>query len=232
MGKRWRVHQVSAGLVSEQSLSPLRFEVQLLHQEVGLDGDLVTLHNQLAEQGRELLFATNGGMYHPDRMPVGLWIHGGETLSPLNVHSGEGNFFLRPNGVFALCSDRFVIQETHHFATELSRKSSPCHERRVREATQSGPLLLRNGQRHPKLKAQSQSRKRRNGVGIDAEGNALLVLSEDDVTLFELLRVFEELRCSDALYLDGVVSSLYEPGTQHLDRGRGLGPVIFVTTST
>ncbi|MEO1136931.1 MAG: phosphodiester glycosidase family protein, partial [Pseudomonadota bacterium] len=89
----------------------------------------------LASKGEDLLFAMNAGMYHEDRMPVGLYIEGGETLAPLNNNDGPGNFHLKPNGIFYVAPDgRAYIEETETF---LRIKQPP-----PRYATQSGPMLL------------------------------------------------------------------------------------------
>ena len=53
--------------------------------------------------GRELLFATNAGIYDREFRPLGLYIEEGVTLRPLNTSRGapgSGNFAIQPNGVF------------------------------------------------------------------------------------------------------------------------------------
>src|SRR5262249_17922031 len=53
----------------------------------------------LGSSGR-LLFATNGGMYHEDSSPVGLYVEQGRELVRANTNAGPGNFHMKPNGVF------------------------------------------------------------------------------------------------------------------------------------
>ncbi|RZI97880.1 MAG: hypothetical protein EOP39_27515, partial [Rubrivivax sp.] len=58
------------------------------------------LSTWLRGQGKTLAFGMNAGMYHADASPVGLLVIDGREIAPLNLAGGEGNFFLKPNGVF------------------------------------------------------------------------------------------------------------------------------------
>ncbi|MDT4966884.1 MAG: hypothetical protein QOJ64_1621 [Acidobacteriota bacterium] len=172
-------------------------------------------------EGRDqhLRFAMNAGMYKPDFSPVGLLVQDGREISPLNVADGTGNFFLKPNGVFFVSESGPRIVETSEY---------PALARGVRIATQSGPLLLRNGVVHPALDVGSTSRFIRNGVGI-SKNAILFVISEQPVNFYELAVFFrDELQCQDALYLDGAVSSLYSVRLKRNDSGADLGPIVGV----
>ena len=59
----------------------------------------------LQPRGKKLVFAMNGGMYHGDFSAVGLSVSDGHQLTPINTAGGQGNFYLKPNGVF-LISDK------------------------------------------------------------------------------------------------------------------------------
>lgn len=61
-----------------------------------------TLHALLADinsQG-QVQMAMNGGIYDESYAPLGLYIENGQQKVALNLASGEGNFFIRPGGVF------------------------------------------------------------------------------------------------------------------------------------
>lgn len=90
----------------------------------------------LKTRGLALAVATNAGIFSAERRPTGLHVQGGETLTPLSTEDGEGNFFLKPNGVF--WRDDVGV---HVAATERFVPQGP-----VQLATQSGPLLLDRGQ--------------------------------------------------------------------------------------
>lgn len=60
------------------------------------------LAEMLKAKGKHLTFAMNAGMYHADFSPVGLFVANGRELSPINTTNGNGNFFLKPNGIFAV----------------------------------------------------------------------------------------------------------------------------------
>jgi uncharacterized protein YigE (DUF2233 family) len=168
---------------------------------------------------QHLNFAMNAGMYKPDFSPVGLLVVNGKEISPLNSADGTGNFFLKPNGVFFVSQSGPGIVETSEY---------PALAQGVRLATQSGPLLLRNGVIHPALSAASTNRLIRNGVGISKDV-VLFVISEQPVSFYEFAVFFrDELHCQDALYLDGVVSSLYAVEPKRNDSRADLGPIVGV----
>ena len=80
------------------------------------------------------------------------------------------------------------------------------------EATQSGPLLVVNGEVNRSLKPDSRSLYVRNGIGVKSADEVYILISEDEVSLHDFASVFtERLHCRDALYLDGCVSQLYLP---------------------
>lgn len=146
---------------------------------------------------------TNAGIFEPDLTPTGLLISAGRELHPLNLQSGAGNFFLKPNGVFFVTAKGAQVVESSEFRAEG-----------VLEATQSGPLLVRHGVVHPSFKPGSTHRAIRNGVGVRRDGTVVLVISRDEVSLFDFAALFRDvLGCGDALYLDGVISGLAVEGS-------------------
>jgi uncharacterized protein YigE (DUF2233 family) len=98
-------------------------------------------------------------------------------------------------------------------------------------ATQSGPMLVIDGKLHPKFDHDGASRHIRNGVGVTDAGDALFVISDAPVSFGKLARLYrDQLKCDDALYFDGAVSSLWAPSLDRLDAGRNLGPMVVVTS--
>lgn len=177
------------------------------------------LASWIARRKQHLDFAMNAGMYKTDFSPVGLLVEDGREISPLNLGNGSGNFFLKPNGVFFISAAGPRIVETTEY---------PALARGVSLATQSGPLLVRNGVINTAFDAGSTSRLIRNGVGI-SNGYILFVISEQPVNFYEFAVLFrDELKCQDALYLDGVVSSLYSVSLKRNDARADLGPIIGV----
>ena len=182
-------------------------------------GSFATLDAMLASQGQALAFAMNGGMYHPDRRPVGLYIEDGAEHARLVTRAGPGNFGLLPNGVFCIAPDRFEIIESRAFA------DSPVA---CRDATQSGPMLVIDGALHPRFIPDSDSRLIRNGVGVSPDGQtAYLVISDSAVNFHSFARFFRDVLGTDqALYLDGNRSRLYAPGLGRSDIGLPMGPIL------
>ncbi len=185
------------------------------HQTVLDDRDRLIAGN------RRPILVMNGGMYHADLSPVGLLVEEGQELSPLNLASGSGNFFLKPNGVFWVDSDgRAGVTEAGAYARS---------DRAVRFASQSGPLLVAGGQMHPAILPDGTSRYIRNGVGIRSNGDVVLVISRTAVSLGAFAQLFRDtLDCPDALYLDGSVSALAGPNGLRAGRRAPAGPTLRV----
>jgi uncharacterized protein YigE (DUF2233 family) len=207
----------------------VRYEVDVRRQDLRLywkddaNRPLRSLHRLrtwLAGHGRQVVFAMNAGMFKPDFSPLGLFIQDGKLVAPLNTASGAGNFYLKPNGVFYTT-----------FSHQARICSSPRfrYSSQVQYATQSGPLLVLDGQIHPAFTAGSRNRQIRNGVGILPNGHALFVLSKQKVSLYEFADYFRRQGCRNALYLDGFVSRAYVPAQQWEQTDGDFGVMIGVT---
>lgn len=221
------VHESSeSGGITEPRFTTIRVDARTERIELFLRDDAGRtfkrfdhLRSWLESRDKHLRFAMNAGMFEPDLSPVGLLVQDGQQVSPLNLSDGTGNFFLKPNGVFFVSESGPRIVESTQY---------PALAQGVRLATQSGPLLVRNGVLHPAINRASTSRLLRNGVGISGD-TIMFVISEQPVTFYELAIYFrDELHCPDALYLDGVVSSLYSPDLQRNDSRADLGPIVGV----
>ncbi len=179
------------------------------------------LSASLAGVDRRVVFAMNAGMYEPDLSPVGLFVERGETRHPATTREGSGNFFLKPNGVFFFGPATVGIKETQAF---LDAHLHPDF------ATQSGPMLVIDGALHQRFQADSASLKIRNGVGVRDSHTALFVISEQPVSFFQFATLFRDvLRCPNALFLDGTVSTLYAPSMGRTRQLVPLGPMVGVT---
>ena len=90
-------------------------------------------------------------------------------------------------------------------------------------------MLVINGGINPKFLPISNSRKIRNGVGVQDGHRVVFVISNDPVTFGSFAQFFRDaLHCSNALYLDGSISSIYAPSVQRADYLWPLGPIIGV----
>lgn len=194
-------------------------DLRLFHS--GPDGAYGSFRNvdeALGAEGKALGFAMNAGMYHRDLAPVGLYIEDGVEVAKLITSDGPGNFGLLPNGVFCI-GDGFRVIESRAF-----KKDHPA----CRYATQSGPMLVIDGELHPKLLADSDSLYVRNGVGVSADGQrAVFAISNEAVNFHAFARLFRDgLGLTDALYFDGNISRLYAPALGRHDGGFPMGPIV------
>ncbi len=163
-----------------------------------------SLKNELIKQKKNLIFATNGGMFKPDYSPVGLYVENEKELSPINLQNGKGNFFLKPNGIFYISKwNKAGIIESSNYDKIKGN---------IKYATQSGPLLLLNGNVHDKFRENSVNKHIRSGVGIIDTNTVVFIISKKPVNFYDFAMLFkEEFNCKNALYLDGFISEMYLP---------------------
>jgi uncharacterized protein YigE (DUF2233 family) len=179
------------------------------------------LQRSLGGDAARVEFAMNAGMYEDTGKPLGLYIENGKGLHPLNTREGSGNFYMKPNGVFSLYADATMSIET---ADDFQKE-----RRRPVWATQSGPMLVIDRAIHPQISHDGPSKNIRNGVGLVDAHTALFVISSDPVSFGRFARFFQDrLRCPNALYFDGAVSSLWEPSAGREDNVALLGPIVVV----
>lgn len=196
-------------------------DLRLFHS--GPDGSLLgsfaAVNRMLGAEGRQLVFAMNAGMYHPDRAPVGLYIDRQGQSRGIVTGGSDDNFGMLPNGVFCIRNEGFAVIESRSYAA----RPPACLY-----ATQSGPLLVSGGKLHPRFIPDSDSRYIRNGVGVSANGRrAVFVISESAVNFDTFGRFFRDaLDLPDALYFDGKVSRLYAPALRRSDIGLPMGPIV------
>ncbi len=177
----------------------------------------------LAGAGSKLELAVNAGMYHENRRPVGLAVQDGREVSRVNTSEGRNaNFTLKPNGIFFVENGRAAVMETERY---LAGGHAPDL------ATQSGPMLLIEGELHPRFIENSPSRYVRNGVCASADGRTVhFVLSRRAVNFWDFALFFRDtLGCRDALFFDGQVSSLFYPALGINYQRDQLGPILAVT---
>jgi uncharacterized protein YigE (DUF2233 family) len=232
--KKWCVFFLCCWSLAAARASDMRFtvvsvDVQKEHLAIFLNDPagrpfhtFKALHTTLKAQHKELRFAVNAGMFHANFAPVGLLIENAQLQAPLNLATGPGNFFMKPNGVFLVHATGAQVVESSEYAS-LPQKET------VRLATQSGPLLVHQGHIHPVFQKNSTARKMRNGVGVCGQ-LVKFVISEQPVNFYTLAAYFrDELKCDNALYLDGgTASSLYSKTLGRDDFHTKLGPILGV----
>jgi uncharacterized protein YigE (DUF2233 family) len=164
-------------------------------------GTFEKLNAFVSDSGDRLLFAANAGIFDTTFSPCGLYVQDGQELAPLNLNTGKGNFYMKPNGVFLIDSSGAAIIESSAYPSLVSKP---------RLATQSGPLLLSNGQVSPEFSPDSNNRRLRSGIGVISADHIAFAISRDPVTFYEFAQFFKTaLNCRDALYLDGEISKFY-----------------------
>jgi uncharacterized protein YigE (DUF2233 family) len=176
------------------------------------------LKTYVESKNMTLNFAINGGIYTEDLKPLGLYIQDGKELMKINNSQGSGNFYLKPNGVFYITNDNepFICQ------------TSDFENNNIKYATQSGPMLVSDGQIHSAFKKGSTNLNIRNGVGILPGNKAVFAISKTAINFYDFASYFQQLGCKNALYLDGFVSRMYLPEKKWTQTDGNFGVMIGV----
>jgi uncharacterized protein YigE (DUF2233 family) len=173
-------------------------------------------------QNRKLIFATNGGMFDEKLSPIGLFIENGEIIKSLNTKVLKSeeigtlpNFYLEPNGVF------YITQEEK---VGICKTTAYTNVSNVKFATQSGPMLVIDGEINKIFDPNSNNLNIRNGVGILPNNELIFAISINKVSFYDFARYFKEQGCSNALFLDGYISKAYMPkqGIEQIDGELGV----------
>lgn len=174
----------------------------------------------LKSKNKKLLFSTNGGMYKKDNSPQGLYVENTITKSEIDTSNGNGNFYLKPNGIFYLTMDKNpIICKTEDFVNNGM----------IKYATQSGPMLVIDGEIHTAFKKNSTNLNIRNGVGILPNNQIMFAISKKEINFYDFAEYFKKLGCKNALYLDGFVSRTYLPEKNWEQIDGNFGVIIGVT---
>jgi uncharacterized protein YigE (DUF2233 family) len=178
------------------------------------------LKTDVERQHRQLVFAMNGGMYNRNLSPQGLFIQHAKTIAPLDTASGNDNFYLKPNGVFYITTGNVAV---------VCNTTDFVNNGKIKYATQSGPMLVIDGQIHPVFKEGSTNLNIRNGVGILPDNKVVFAMSKTEINFYDFARYFQGLGCKNALYLDGFVSRTYLPEKNWVQLDGNFGVMIGVT---
>lgn len=181
---------------------------------------ILNLKSWLDNKHQKLLFAMNGGMYKQDNSPQGLFIENQGTVTPLDTASGNGNFYLKPNGIFYITTNNIPI---------ICATTKFTDNGQIKYATQSGPMLVIDGQIHPAFKEGSTNLNIRNGVGILPDNKIIFAMSKKEINFYDFANYFKSLGCKNALYLDGLVSRTYLPEKEWIQTDGNFGVLIGVT---
>jgi prepilin-type processing-associated H-X9-DG protein len=199
-----------------------RVEIRTAGQDGRPHRSFRALQSALGDRAPHVRFAMNAGMFDEEGRAIGLLIEDGKQVRAINRRKGGGNFHLMPNGVF-------LVRRNGKAEVLTSARFKPARD--IAFATQSGPMLLIDGKLHPKFDRDGESRLIRNAVGIGPDGTALFVISEDAVSFGKLARFYRDaLKARNALFLDGSVSSLWDPANHRMDSHVEFGPVVVAIT--
>ncbi|WP_241772984.1 phosphodiester glycosidase family protein [Erythrobacter sp. SG61-1L] len=173
----------------------------------------------------QVMFAFNAGMFDDDGQPIGYYVENGEKVHSLSRKAGPGNFHMLPNGVFFGRGGKWEVRSTEDFFSSVTNRPD--------FGTQSGPMLVVDGELHPGIQDDGASLRIRNAVGVEDTGRAIFVISDQPISFGKLARYYRDvLKVRNALFLDGTVSQLWNPQSKRLDNTFPIGPLIMVERRT
>jgi len=189
-------------------VDPKEENIEFYHlNEGGKIETIQQLKKVVEAEGKQLVFATNGGIFKKDLNPEGLYKEDGQELFSLNLSDGPPtftNFYsIPPNGVFFL--------EKNGTAGICKREDFNTYAGRAFNATQSGPMLVIDGKINNEFKKASANKNIRSGVGVTSDGKVVFVISRNPSNFHNFASIFKHYGCQNALYLDGAISEMYLP---------------------
>jgi uncharacterized protein YigE (DUF2233 family) len=180
-----------------------------------------------------LLMITNAGMFTPSYEPEGFYLDKTKISFPIDLErkSGGLNFYLQPNGVFAIESKKGPqIYKTEDFKVALADTINTFVI-----GTQSGPMLVYPQGEHtiinPEFKKGSPNKKIRSAVAINKQHPSIVIfaISKRDMNFYDFSSFLKDnLGATYALFLDGAISQMYTgPGDSNCIH-QGFGPMLSV----
>lgn len=179
--------------------------LQLIENKSGLDE--LDFFDSLSIRGS--FFCITASIIDEFCMPLGLYLQDGNLRQPVNNEDGDGNFFLKPNGILLSDSVKVCINEADKF-TGLSGITG----------IQSGPMLIIDGNIHPGFNSASKNKFTRCGAGIykNNAGESFLVFAKSNspVSFYDFASFFrDQYHCDNALHLEsGDYISMHLPTMQ------------------
>jgi len=184
-----------------------------------------SLKTDLETQNKELIFATNAGIYSLSYAPVGLFVENGVEKTPVKFCGDDTNFCMnfgdekKTNGIF--------IVDSTTLTTVIKAKDYNAYKKNVLYATQSGPLLVFHSEINPKFKKGSVNTNIRSGVGIINSTKVVFAISNESVNFYDFASLFKDyFGCTDAMYFDGAISQMYLPALNRMESDGYFGGLI------
>ena len=174
--------------------------ITILENTSGADEE--SYFNSLSTQSP--FFCITAGIVDSSCSPLGLYVENSVVKHPVNNDKGNGNFYLKPNGVLMVDSAITITDAEHYTSTTAVT------------AIQSGPMLLVNGKVHPGFDPKSANRNFRCGAGIYSDkGQTFLVFikSLTPISFYTFAEIFKDkYKCTAALNLEsGANCSMHLP---------------------
>ena len=173
-----------------------------------IENDTGIPHKKLVEQIKSRnknTFLTTASSVKQNYKPVGLYIDNYVERTNINLANGNGNFYLKPNGVLVVTNNTIDVCQT----AEINKYNS------LKYAIQSGPMLVTNKVINENFNINSVNKRVRSAVGVFTKKNKKYIvfsLSAQKVTFYDFSEFFlNKLHCDNALCLESVRSVMSIP---------------------
>lgn len=175
----------------EQNLS--KRNIASLLNKISRDKMGKTSISQSLFNNDEHYFAMTAAMFDNDNLPPGLLISNSKKYKNLNLNDGNGNFYLKPNGVLSISENNEVsIQESERFDLTIPYSF----------AIQSGPMLIIDNKINDAFPNDSKNVNIRSAVGLNND-ELVFAISKSPVNFFQLAEFMKtDMKCTNALHLE------------------------------
>ncbi len=178
-------------------------------KEISLEGNSGSeTHRQFVDRiGGSKAFLISTTSFDDNCSPIGWLNKNGKEENPVNSSpSGNGNFFIQPNGALLFTDNEALIVETAMIPSV----------QRVQNGFQSGPMLVIDGTVNSTINQNSTNLNYRSGAGVYSDKNnvkhLVFAISRSPVTFYKLARLFSEsLLCKSAIALSSANCAMHLP---------------------
>jgi uncharacterized protein YigE (DUF2233 family) len=171
----------------------------------------------LAKINKDSSFIINAAVSDQNGKPMGYYVKATRQVQDVNLQSGPGNFYLKPNGALLLTDADAIICESSLIKKQVD----------VNLGIQPGPMLISNGAINPGFNQGSTNLNLRCGVGIFLENSdkyLVFCMSNKVVNFYTFATLFQSLNCTNALSLDNAGVAMYFPN--EIDPNSGFNSII------
>jgi uncharacterized protein YigE (DUF2233 family) len=163
----------------------------------------------VSQNQKEKTFLINSGVNDINGIPKGYFKKNFKEIKPVDLGTGNTNFYMKPNGGILFTPTDIIICES----SEIKQYND------VRLGVQSGTMLINKNQINQNFNSASTNKQLRCGVGTYIKNDIkciVFIISKNAITFYRLAQLFQEkYKSENALLLESSGCAMYFPGLQN-----------------